>query len=98
MTNDEILHLAKEYSSIYVSKNDPKSIQLLSQALDNENKYSIRITAGVKFRERFTSSVICIDCNRHKCVISPMPLWEKKPLEIKCSECQFVYYPPNIDK
>lgn len=91
--NDDIFYSAEDYSSLFVSKSNPESIKKLEQELDNEKRYSKRITGGIKIRELFASKVICIDCNDNVCNPGHMPLWHQRPLEIKCNICGFVYHP-----
>jgi hypothetical protein len=90
--NYDIIHSARDFTSIFVSKKDKQSIQCLNESLDDDNLYSIRYTSGHRTREKFESRVYCIDCNNHECTIGPMPLWEEKPLDIVCNQCQFVYF------
>jgi hypothetical protein len=90
--NYDVIHSARDITSIFVSKKDPQTIQCLNECLDDDNLYSIRFTSGHRVREKFESHVICIDCNNSECTIGPMPLRENKPLDVKCKLCQFLYY------
>jgi hypothetical protein len=92
MTLDDILYSAQDYSPIYVSKSDASSIEKLKSELENDKRYSKRLTSGITIRERLASKVICLDCNNHDCNSGNIPLWFDKPVEIKCNACKFVYY------
>ena len=91
--DDDIFYSAKDYSSLFVSKSDPKSIEKLAHELGNDKRYAKRYTSGINMRERLVTKVICIDCNNSVCNLGPIPLWHDKPLEIKCKLCGFVYHP-----
>lgn len=61
MTIDDVIYSPKEYSPIYVSKLDFSTIEKLSHELNNDTRYSKRVTSGITVRERFASKIICID-------------------------------------
>lgn len=88
-----IFYPAKEHSSIYVSKNDPSSIENLYSVLNNDDRYAMSETDGRRTRERFACKVLCADCSNNICDIGHMSLWLDKPHEVVCLRCGFVYYP-----
>jgi hypothetical protein len=90
---DDILYSARDYSSIYVSKFDTKSIEKLKHELDNDKRYSKRKTSGINKRERLVTKILCIDCKNNVCNPGPTPLRRDRPLEIKCIKCGFIYHP-----
>lgn len=89
----DVFHSPKDYSPIYVSKKDPSTILNLATQLNNDDRYSKRVTSGITVRERFATQVICIDCDDSICNAGFIPLWHDKPMEIKCLICGYVYHP-----
>lgn len=94
---DDILYSAVNYNPIYVSQSDHNSIEYLEKELDNDARYSKRITAGLTFRERFTTRVYCKDCDNNVCNPGVVPLWHNRPVEIRCEICEFIYYSAHQD-
>ena len=77
--------------AIYVSKNDPASIEALEKELNLDRNYSVDSKYNIPIRTRLATEVICSDCNS-LCTANPLPLGSNTPLAVICRSCNYVYY------